>query len=129
LRPRGKPSTQRLILHRLRLPITPSVTTFSVLLGLSVFFSMLDLTTTYQAVARGMSEGNVLILAVSGALGVGLISALEVTKLIFLVGCGVVCLVGTKMVGRPVATMALLLLAFFVVLQALVSINNLYMLS
>jgi len=91
----------------------------------SVIFSTTDLLTTMAAINLGLSEGNYMLIAFSKSLGLGLLPALELTKVLFLVGCFAVSMIGIRMRGSRTGLLAIALLTIFVLLQLGVSVNNL----
>ena len=55
----------------------------------------------------------------------GLLTTLGVTKGFFILGCCAASFMGVKMRGREIGSMAILVLASFVLIQLAVSVNNL----
>jgi hypothetical protein len=95
-----------------------------VLLGTSILLSATDLLTTSMAIKIGLSEGNYALIALSESLGLGLLKTLELTKTLFIVGCCATSLIGIRMRGRAAGSLAIAVLACFVVIELAVSVNN-----
>ena len=94
------------------------------LLATSIFLSATDLFTTSVAIRIGLSEANYALIALSQSLGLGVLTTLELTKGCFVVGCCAVYFMGIKMRGKPTGSLAIAVLAFFVVVELAVSVNN-----
>ncbi len=100
--------------------------TFTLLLSLAVAFSVTDLLTTASALRDGLTEGNFLILWLSSALNVQLLSALGISKLVFIAGSTLTSIIGVNSRNIQVRRRMLLLMVSLVALLFLVSVNNLF---
>jgi hypothetical protein len=99
---------------------------FYSLFGLTVFFSAIDLVSTWVALGQGFSEANSIMIAIGNFTGLGLIGALGLTKVLFIIGSGFVAALGIRTSNRTLRTRALIVLSFLAVMLIAVSVNNLY---
>ena len=99
---------------------------FYSLFGLTVFFSAIDLVSTWVALGQGFSEANSIMIAIGNFTGLGIIGALGLTKVLFIVGSGFVAALGIQTSNRTLRTRALIVLSFLAVMLFAVSVNNLY---
>jgi hypothetical protein len=126
----GSPSPVVLQGSRVRSTLVSNYVGIATLLGgLAIIFSLSDILTSAIALGRGLQEGNVLLLALSSLTGIGLIDALGITKFFFLLGLGVVFVIGLRTKDSGVRFRALMVLLALAVLLLAVSINNLYLIS
>lgn len=99
---------------------------FTALFSLCVLFSVTDMLSTAVALRMGLIESNVLLLAIGKALGLDIISALGVTKIVFIMGSFWAAFYGMQTKNQKMRRRALLVLAGLVVMLCIVSLNNLY---
>ncbi|HUI01109.1 MAG TPA: hypothetical protein VLX56_05720 [Nitrososphaerales archaeon] len=97
---------------------------FLALFTLATAFGLLDLSTSFLALAKGMSEGNVLVLALARSSGINVMTALEAAKVAFILGCGAACMIGVKLRSSQTQALAFSVLALFAVVQAAASLSN-----
>jgi len=95
------------------------------LFSLTAFFSLVDLVTSSVAYGQGLAEGNSMLLGSSQALGVSVFNALEGSKIAFVLGLGVVALIGVRSGDSTMRKLAFAMLATFALVFAAVSLNNL----
>jgi hypothetical protein len=95
------------------------------LLTASILLNMTDFFTTLIAIRIGLVESNYTLIALSRGLGLSLLTTLGVTKGFFILGCCAASFMGVKMRGRATGSLAVLVLASFVLLELAVSVNNL----
>ncbi len=69
---------------------------FFMLFSVTIIFSVLDLFLTSVALNIGLSESNYFLLAISNYFGISLLSALGVTKIIFVSGGAIVSSIGLR---------------------------------
>ena len=96
---------------------------FSTIAALNV----LDLWTSSVALSRGMLEGNGLVLALAGQLGVKTIEGLLVTKAVGILGGLTAALIGIRMHNLQIRREVVLVMAFLAAILFAVSLNNLYL--
>jgi len=104
-------------------------TLFITLFLLTSIFSAVDLVSTSVALSLGLAEANSIMIALANATGLGLIGALGITKVVFLIGSGFAAVLGIRTTNRALRTRALIVLSFLVVMLFAVAINNLYWIS
>jgi len=95
------------------------------LFSLITLFSLMDLATSFEAYRQGLAEGNLMLLGSSQVMGVSVFNALAGSKMVFVLGIGGVAMMGAWSRNSTVRKMILAMLGTFVVVFALVSLNNL----
>lgn len=102
---------------------------FAALFSLCVLLSVTDLWSTAVSLRMGLSEGNYLLIAMANHLGLSIIGALGLTKVLFVLGSLWATLYGVRTRDPGMRRRALFTLSFLVVLLLLVSLNNIYWIS
>jgi len=95
------------------------------LFSLIAFFSWLDMVTSIVAYGQGLAEGNSILLGSSQFLKVSVFNALAGSKIAFVIGMGVVVLIGARSSNSLMRKLAFATLTSFVLIFALVTLNNL----
>lgn len=102
---------------------------FIMLFCMTIIFSVLDLYLTEIGLRVGLSETNLLLLAISRGTGFSVIDALGVAKLAFIGGGGLACVIGLGTRDAKVRTWALVLMTLLAILLLVAAANNVYWIS
>jgi hypothetical protein len=94
-----------------------------------VSLNVLDLWTSAIALGRGLVEGNGVVVALAGALGLRTVAGLLLTKSAGIAGGLAAALIGIRYNNRQVKDLAMGVMLFLTVFLLAVSINNLYMIG
>lgn len=92
----------------------------------NVILNLTDLATSFVALQAGLTEGNTLILGISTALGLNIMEALAVMKILFIAVAATVAFVGIRSTNRGTKNLMLGFLLISSVIFLAISLSNIH---